>query len=306
MTEKISPKTTDELIAALADGELELCQCPELFATLADDPCCGRKLADQKRLRDAVCGCLEQAQPCCPDELKAKIMSLCGEAAVATPAAAPATASARPAPAPTAAHTQRAPASPVLARIGRWAPAAVAAVMLFSAGVLFFQAGGVGSADASPAALLSVSDINRFAGRHEDCGKDPGILKDHDRFADADAVQLLPGKISDYLHRSADGLNFDLSRIGYDYQMTGACSLPGSGAVHLVYRHHDQPSRAMSLWLRPDDGAVKIQPGRLYVEAGDNLDHPVILWKANGMIYYLVGDSLEDTHKAVDMLRASA
>jgi len=298
MTQKISPKTTDELIAALADGELEVCSCcPDLLAKLADDPCCGKKLAGQRRLRDAVCGCLEQVQSGCPDELKAKIKAMCCDDDASH------TETTKSFGVQTAQPERVAGPNPVLARIGRWAPAAVAAVLLLVAGVLFSQASGSASAGDPPAALLSVSRINQFAGRHVDCGKDPAILHDHDRFGDPASVELLPGKISDYFKRSADGMNFDLSQIGYDYQMTGACSLPGRGGLHLVYRHHDDPSKAMSLWLRPDDGSVAIEPGRLYVEAGDNLDHPVILWKANGMMYYLMGDSLEDAHQAVDMLR---
>ena len=301
MPEKISPKTTDELIAALADGELELCQCPELFAKLADDPCCGKKLAGQKKLREAICGCLKQEEPGCPDALKAKIKAMCcgDDDAKATPASAKPPVTGRPA----SATPRQAQPNPVLARIGRWAPAAVAAVLLLAAGILFTQAAGPASAGDAPATLLSVSRINQFAGRHADCGKNPAVLIDHDRFGDPASVEQLPGTICDYFQCSDDGLKLDLSRIGYRYQMTGACSLPGQGAVHLVYRHQDDPTRAMSLWLRPDDGSVAIQPGRLYVEAGDNLDHPVILWKAHGMVFYLMGDSLDDAHKAVDALR---
>ncbi|MEM9020732.1 MAG: hypothetical protein AAGC44_09225 [Planctomycetota bacterium] len=299
----MTPKTTDELIAALADGELELCQCPDLFAQLANDKDCGRKLAEQKKLREAVCDCLKDNQPSCPDELRAKIESLCARedeqtmATDPTPASIPAS--------PQTVHRTTPSTNPVLARIGRWVPAAVAAVLLLAAGILFSQASANSRGGDGPNALLTVSQVNQFAGRHGDCGMDPTILKDRDRFGDPESVQALPGHISDYFKRSADGMNLDLSRVGYRYQMTGACSLPSSGAIHLVYRKLGDPSKAMSLWLSPDDGSVAIEPGRLYVEAGDNLDHPVVLWKDNGMVYYLVGDSLEDTHKAVDALRGA-
>ncbi|MEM1353962.1 MAG: hypothetical protein AAGH88_03670 [Planctomycetota bacterium] len=299
----MTPKTTDELIAALADGELELCQCPDLFAKLADDPECGRKLAEQKKLREAICGCLQDTEPFCPDALRAQIESMCAEDDQQAKSSNPSLASA-----PAQPKVPSAPSSisnPVLARIGRWVPAAVAAVLLLAAGILFSQASANSRGGDGPNALLTVSQVNQFAGRHGDCGMDPTILKDRDRFGDPESVQALPGHISDYFNRSADGMNLDLSRVGYRYQMTGACSLPSSGAIHLVYRKLGDPSKAMSLWLRPDDGSVAIEPGRLYVEAGDNLDHPVVLWKDNGMVYYLVGDSLEDTHKAVDALRSA-
>lgn len=293
--------TTDGLIAALADGELDLRQQPEAFARLAQDPQAAQqfaqRVADQQAMKAAVGSAMCGPQMQCPDALKQAIRAMAGSApATTSPATAPA-----PAASPVANTASHRPT--VLARIGRWAPAAVAAVLLLAAGVLFQQASQSAGTTNSPMAVLTTHRVNNFASRHSDCAKNPDILKDHDSFGQAAALETLPGKLSDYFRQSSDGMNLDLSRVGYDYQMTGACSLPGSGAVHLVYRHHDNPNRSMSLWLKPDDGALKIEPGRLYVEAGDNLDHPVILWKSNDLIFYLVGDSLEDAHLAVDELR---
>lgn len=296
MNEKYSPKTTDELIAALADGEIGLCDCPELFAQLAAEPGVGRRVADQQRLREAVNEAICGPTPCCPDQLRAKLEAMCGKHADDS---AP-RATTRPA----AKASPTAGTSPVLARITRWVPAAMAAVLLIAAGVVFSQASSI--TPQSPSPILSVSSVNTFASRHADCAMNPALLKNTDRFSDLNSVQALPGRISDYFQRSPDGMSLDLSRIGYDYQMTGVCTVPGNGSIHLVYRHHDHPERGISLWLRPDDGSLAIDPQRLYVEAGANLDHPVILWKANGMLYFLVGDSLQDAHDAVDELRQSA
>ena len=49
-----------------------------------------------------------------------------------------------------------------------------------------------------------------------------------------------------------------------------------------------------------------MQQGRVYVEAGSDLMHPVIFWRQGDMLYYLVGDSMEDANKAVQTLRQTA
>lgn len=291
----------DEWIAALADGELDPREHPEAFAQLAQDAQAARKIANHQRLKTACATAMDGPDMRCPDELVAKLRAL-GVEEPAQAAASPKT----PATSAQAGSVYHGP--PVLARIGRWAPAAVAAVLLIAATVMFMQAGNTGSGSSgSVASLLTVKDVERFDSRHSTCAEKPDVLKDHDAFGRPGDLEQLPIKLGDYFKTSADGMKLNLSGVGYDYQLTGVCGVPGSGSVHIVYQHHDTPGRAISLWLAPDDGRLNnIEPDRVYVEAGKTLDHPVIVWRSGGLIYYLVGDSLEDAHQAVDALRGAA
>ncbi|MFN3165943.1 MAG: hypothetical protein ACE37H_02650 [Phycisphaeraceae bacterium] len=295
-----TPQSIDALIAALADGELDLRNNPEALAQIAQDAQAAGKIAHHQRLKDACAKAMDGPDTRCPAELAAKLRSLNVEEPAQTDT---------PKLMPTNNATPRGAyhGPPVLARLGRWAPTAVAAVLLIAATVLFMQAGDTGpGASAGVASLLSVSDVERFDSRHFDCAEKPDILQNHDAFGEPGDLEQLPVKLADYFKTSADGMKLNLSGVGYGYQLTGVCGIPGSGSVHIVYRHHDDPGRAISLWLAPDDGRLdNIEPDRVYVEAGKTLDHPVIVWRSGGLIYYLVGDSLEDTHQAVDALRGA-
>jgi len=300
MDRKDTPKSMDELIAALADGELDLRSNPEALAQIAQDAQAASKIANHQQFKQACAKAMDGPEMACPADLAAQLRAL----GVEEPSQADASTS-TPATIATTGSGYHGP--PVLARIGRWVPAAVAAVLLIAATVMFMQAGTNGPGSSSVASLLSVNDVERFDSRHFTCAEKPDVLHDHDAFGDPGDLEKLPVKLGDYFKTSADGMKLNLSGVGYEYQLTGVCGIPGSGSVHIVYRHQDTPDRAISLWLAPDDGRLNnIEPGRVYVEAGKTLDHPVIVWRHGGLIYYLVGDSLEDCDKAVKELRQAA
>lgn len=288
MQEDSTPNSIGDLLAALADGELDLREHPQALARIAQDPQAAQRLAYQQQLKQACAQAMAIGKPC-PEELVAKLraMSITEQAHGVN-----------------SVDAVGSFASPVIGRIGRWLPSAVAAALLIAAPVMFMQASGTGSsAGPAVASLLSVSQVGAFDNRHLDCSAKPVILKDHDRFGPEGDFEHLPGKIADYFHTSADGMALSLDGIGYDYRLTGACSLPGSDGVHIVYRHRENPGRSISLWLTADDGRyAQMDAGRVYVEAGKTLDHPVIIWRSGGLIYYLVGDSLQDAHQAVAVL----
>jgi len=295
-----SPKTMQEMLLALADGELDFADQPQAVAKLAEDPKAAPRLAYEQKLKRSCARVMDGPEMKCPDELAGKVLAMAGGE---TDAAGPAMASALPAP-------KRAPYAgpPVIGRIGRWVPAAVAAVLLIAAGVLFSQA-SVGSAGINPqaAAFLSTHQIENFTARHVDCTEQPDRLKNPVQFGDTKDVEQLPGKLRDYFHTDANKLAINLNGIGYDYQLAGTCSLPGSGAVHIVYHKHNDPSRSISLWIVPAKAAHReLEEGRVYSEVGDDLLRPVIFWRNGGLLYYLVGDSIEDCDKAVQTLRRAA
>lgn len=297
MEPKDTPESTDDLIAALADGELDLRGRPDLLARLTQDAQTTRQVAYQQQLKQACAKVMDTPETRCPADLAAKLSAMPVEQDDRSAVTA----------APATSGGGSASGSPVLARIGQWVPAAIAAVLLIAATVVFTQAGNGGASSAGVASLLSAGQVAQFDTRHSDCAVKPEILKRHNDFGEATDFEQLPGKLGEYFQTSTDGMSLNLSGVGYDYQLTGVCNLPGNGAVHIVYRHHDDPSRAISLWVKPDDGGLdKLEPNRVYVEAGETLDRPVIVWRKTGLIYYLVGDSLQDAHEAVDALRDPA
>ncbi len=297
-----TPKTMDELLAALADGELDLRDQPELAAQLAQNAQAGQAIARHQQLKQACAKAMDGLAMKCPPELAAQLRTMANDVhgvdEVNASGSTPAT------------TKQQAPYTgpPVLARIGQWAPAAVAAVLLVAATVMFIQARDTGTDATGVASVLTASDVDRFDSRHGDCAMKPDILKQHEQFGSAGDLEQLPVKLGDYFKSSTDGMRLSLDAIGYNYQLTGVCGLPGSGAVHIVYHHQSEPDTSISLWLRPDSGQLDdMEADRLYVETGsDTAEPPVLIWRTDGMVYYLVGDSVQDAFDAVSTLRNPA
>jgi hypothetical protein len=300
MQREDTPKSMDEMLMALADGELDFADQPQVMAKIAEDPKAAHRLAYEQRLKQSCARVMDGPEMKCPNELAGKLLGMAaGESASARPATS--TAAAAPKQAPYA-------GPPVIAKIGRWVPTAIAAVLLLAAGVLFNQANTGGSGMGTTAVSnLSPQEIKNFTGRHFDCAERPDRLKNPTQFGESKDFEQLPGKLRDYFHTDASSLSLNLNGIGYDYQLTGTCSLPGSGAVHIVYHKHDKPDQSISVWIIPADAAHHdLEEGRVYAEVGDNLLRPVIFWRNNGLLYYLVGDSIEDCDKAVKELRRAA
>lgn len=301
MDQENTPKTTNELLAAMADGELDLRDNPDALTQIAQDPQAAQRIAYQQQLKQACGKAMDGPEMKCPGDLSAKLK------AMASPQA-PSMSQGDVAGSP-AEQAAAYDGPPVIGRIARWVPSAVAAVLLITAGILYTQAnpGGSGGLEAQAAAFLSVDQIDRFNGRHGDCAMNTKLLKQTETFGSATEFDQLPGKLGNYFQTSTDGMRLSLDGIGYDYELTGACALPGRGAVHIVYRNQDDPNRSISVWVMPAGKQHEtLEEGRVYVEAGSDLTHPVIFWRQGGLLYYLLGDSLEDANRAVQELRQAA
>lgn len=310
MEKEHTPNSINDLLSAMADGELDLREYPEALAKIAQDPQAAQRIACQQQLRQACAKAMDRPGMTCPDDLAAKLRAMGVEdastAARATQARSLGTADAAGSGSNNAAYA----GPPVLARLGRWVPAAVAAVLLIAAAVVYTAAnpgGGLNGLTGQQASFLSVDQIDRFTGRHGDCSLNTDLLYGSEKFGGATAFNQLPGKLADYFQTSTDGLRLSLDGIGYQYEIAGACTLPGKGSVHIVYKHKDHPDKAISLWVKPADQThAGLKEGQVYANAGDDLMHPVIYWRQGGLLYYLVGDSIEDANKAVKALRQTA
>lgn len=271
-------RTKQRDLMAFADGELDGDAKVELLRQLAERPDDARALVHQQQLRTAVAAAMTHATPAVPDAVRQRI------AAMADP-------------------------SPI-ARIGfagRWMPAAVAAVLLFGAVIVLnimlrLDQPRMGPQLASAPIdmhLISNETLDRFAGRHVQCTTTPGSLLQADW---PNNLERLPDAISKYLGAQTNGM-LDLSALGYQFAGAGPCRIPGDPSAHLIYHRMTNGRReSISLWMRPDDNRYDVPQRQIYRVTDPGAAHPVLLWRDNGVIYYLVGDSPLDAERAGDEL----
>ncbi len=298
--ESMSQHEVRKYLPAFADGELDVELNLKVLEQMAMDPTNTRRVMHQQQLRKACAAAMCKPEYCCPAPLKANIASLvCESTDDAPPLAAPLLTddNALPYRKSQAAHDG------VLARIGHWAPAAVAAVLLIGALAVFFTPRtGIETAGV----LVSDQQLELFGRRHSTCSSDLGKLVSN--IPSPTNIAALPGTIDDYFGDTAGQIDsaLDLSVLGYTYEQVGTCSVPGRRSVHVVYKAAPDSGRtgSISLWIKPDTGKAPITPGVLHT-AETPSGNPVLLWKRDGRVYYLVGDARDDAQQAAQMLASS-
>jgi len=280
----------DQLLAAFADGELDGAQNLEVLHMMAKDPSIADKVAQYQKLRGAVAKAMDAPSLKAPDRLRDQIMRVADQAQ-ATP------------------NTNRLAASAqtggpkVLAVIGRWLPAAVAAMLLIGVLATFnaIDRPDKGSLITS-ANVLNASMIDQFGDRHFKCSRKITPMYGIDQFPQN--LTALPGALTDYFHQTIDAKVLDLSSLGYEFDVAGLCVIPGKGAVHLVYQSKAPTGQAetLSLWLRPFEQGSRIEPDRLYKADAPQQSYPMLVWRHGDMVYYLVGDSHDAVERAFDAI----
>ncbi len=299
----MSQSEVRKYLPAFADGELDVEQNLRVLEAMAMDPTHTRRVLHQQQLRKACARVMDRPDCCCPEELKHTLQTLC----FADPQASADSVSPSFALGGTEADDpiQTTRSSPqVLARIGRWLPAAVAAVLLIGALAVFFSP----RADSGMAFGLGEARLAAFAGRHKSCSSDVNKLVAG--IQNPANVAALPGTIDDYFvaqlgNDQAGRIDtaLDLSVLGYAFQRVGVCGLPGKNAVHVVYQAAEgtDHGKSMSLWIKPHSPDLQLIPRRLYTaEAADG--QPLLIWERNGRTYYLLGDASDDARQAAQVL----
>jgi len=138
------------------------------------------------------------------------------------------------------------------------------------------------------------------AQQHIDCSKHGG----HFGPGFPRSLQELPASLHSYLGH--DSLVPDLSKLGYQFAGAGPCNIPGGKTAHLLYRPGGGTVSlyTVSLFIQPDTDQLNLEKGKVYF-ASDAVDHtPMIIWRGNGVIYYLVGEDknqLSDAAKQMGM-----
>lgn len=274
----------------LADGEADAVAAE----TLAGDVGAARSVLHEQQMRAAVAKAVTAAADSfkAPAALRMEIASLlAGD--------------------PTEFASRSGAKQPAIAgRIGRWAPLAAAAAVAIGSLVLLSEGtrGGATPESANVAivatanqGVLPAERADRFARRHVRCSQKLSELFGTDRFPTD--TKVLPAAVGGYLKQDIPA-QLDLTGIGYRVEAAGVCTIPGQGAVHVLYRADPSTGRrdTLSLWIRKadanDEVSAKLEEGRIYVGADTTTPHPMMLWRQNGLMHYLVGDAGDRVQEA--------
>ncbi|MDX1681488.1 MAG: hypothetical protein R3336_00075, partial [Phycisphaeraceae bacterium] len=166
------------------------------------------------------------------------------------------------------------------------------------------RAGPPATANHPQASPLTPVQAERLGRRHVACSRRIAQLSQAVAFPEN--VGQLPTALHDYLDASVTVP--DLTSLGYTFDRAGPCHLAGPRSVHLIYRATDRSGRedALSLWIRPAEGATSLEPGRLYEGNDPTSAHPILIWRQGEAAYYLVGDNGAPLPAAANLAMRSA
>jgi anti-sigma factor RsiW len=109
-------------------------------------------------------------------------------------------------------------------------------------------------------------------------------------------LRELPDSLRGYLGHEATCP--DLSKLGYQFAGCGPCTVPGGKTAHLLYKPASGTGGAVSLFVQLDQGQLPLADGKVYLskDAGDGTE--MIIWRGQGVVYYLVGENDEQLSSA--------
>jgi hypothetical protein len=183
----------------------------------------------------------------------------------------------------------------------RWTPA-IAALLMLVISIFVLQQANDRSGWPYPH-IMTASLAKKMAFRHEDCGCNVAKLQNSGVFPKS--LKKLPNSIGEYLgSQSVPGLDLK-NATGFEFKGVGKCMLPSDGSVHMVYgrKGGDGKEETLSLWMKPYKGQPTIEPNQVYYATPPGYDHPILVWRQESLIYYLVGDSYQGTEAAIKTLR---
>jgi anti-sigma factor RsiW len=278
MAEPMESNDPARLLTAFADGELDAAGRAAVLDYLAANPASAARLVDEARFRQAVARSMERATPGPSPELRQRIEKML----VGSPEvdAAPASLAIRAA--------QRRP-------IFRWAVAAMAALLFLVSGLFIGRLmPSQKTTDGQPLPASLVAAITHI---HVDCSRAPSL---HNAPFPKELGNL-EGSLKTYLGRPKPYP--DLSPIGYEYVGAGPCAKPLENTAHLLYRAVGGPvSDTVSLFVQPYIGQVNIEEGKVYWAAGKDAAHPMMVWRKDGLVLYLVGDASQPVTQAAGVM----
>jgi anti-sigma factor RsiW len=170
---------------------------------------------------------------------------------------------------------------------------AAAAVLIVALGTVALVMRNAATPVVQGSSLVPVGWVSSASKVHINCAKDA----EHFAAGFPRTVRELPGSLQSYLGESA--ICPDLSALGYRFNGCGPCRIPGGKTAHLLYKS-TQGKGPLSLFVQKDEGQLPLEDRKVYLsrDAADGTE--MIVWRAHGVVYYLVGESDEQLKSAAD------
>ena len=277
MAERTGEQILRQQLTALADGELSSRQILEVLDHLATDPSALSWLKGEHRLRlEAQRAILEQT-PAVPAELRERISKIASQVAVAG----------KISPAP-------------LWQSHAWRLASLATAAMIAGILIGFFAH---APDAIPvtgppmAAVVPIALAATITHIHVDCSR---MTAAHTAPFPRELATLSADVQAD-LQRSEP--RPDLSKIGYRFVGAGPCAKPLQNTAHLLYESQGGNAHdTLSIFVQPNTGQFSMQVGKVYLVSPPDSSHPMLAWRTDRVVYFLVGDAIQVVEAAKDAI----
>ncbi len=94
----------------------------------------------------------------------------------------------------------------------------------------------------------------------------------------------------------------DLSSINLDFAGVGPCQVDGGKTLHWLFRNPSDPKIHVSVFVQPFSGQVAFDQNSAFVIAGPNAQFPMLVWRDDKFVYYLIGDDFGATSQTATKL----
>jgi anti-sigma factor RsiW len=285
--EPINPHSLRRDLSAFADGELDPAAAERLERHLADDRAAAEHLNNIRQLSAAARRTVRAHTPPPSETLLQRLQQLSSPEAPSVPAA----------------PSFRPRALPALWFV---LPRALAAAILLAVGIWIGhllsrpESPTVGpgpealSADVLPASVVAqAEEIHGFCSRLAEGLHSGGYPAD---------IAPVAASVERDLHSVHPYP--DLRSIGYRYRGAGPCGKPLPDTAHLLYRSLVPGSvKAVSVFVQAWHDQYPLKPGRLYTVSVATSPFPMLAWRTDRVVYFLLADDTATEQAAASLIR---
>ncbi|MCC6581062.1 MAG: hypothetical protein IT440_11540 [Phycisphaeraceae bacterium] len=303
----MNEKEAKRYLAAFADGELDIEQNLRVLAYVNMDRAAATRVAHQQQLREWTGRAMREMTPAMPAWLVEQLGRI-GESDAADPGYP------RDVPRSSSGVQEQNDTPPGNFPLdyffrGRgwsrgWAVAAVLALCALTIFASYLRSPGVFHPINTTTSTTLVSDslVEAMIQRHRACIESLDRLHS---YPDGNPLTIEDAslRIGEELGRPVYA-NMALDGAGYQFVKAGPCSLPGPHAAHVMYRGGDARTGSLSLWMCADDRPWPLSDDQPVTVRGEGSPHPILAWRHQGMLYFLVGDSYPGVQRAYQALCA--
>ena len=279
----LEPNLSNRDLSAFADGELDATATRRLLRHLLDHPAAVDRLREYQQLSIAARRAVGGITPPPSDALRARLSQIGSPPANDT--------------APPRLNVRRNP----WIGLGR---SAVAASLLLGGIAVGYRAARP-AAPIGPVArtaeVLPASVVARAEQVHAECSR--LAMRLHAGGYPADVAGLAAS-----VERDLGSTNPypDLRPIGFRFRGAGPCGHPLADTAHLLYRS-DRPESdaAVSVFVQPWHDQYPLAAGRLYTVSVAQTPFPMLAWRTDRVVYFLLADDQATERAAVALIRAT-